>query len=186
DAKTVKDLMLSIEDYATVSEHSTIRDALAALSKSQLGLTYDRHHHRAVLVLDKEGRVIGKLTHWAILRSLQPKAFNDEDYEALSRSGLSQDFIQSVGRLVPFHGSLTRMCQRATQVKVRDAMVPARESIDEQAPLVEAINQMVLLHMQSMLVTRDGRVVGILRMSDVFEEIADMIRDGCNRSGESG
>ncbi len=31
---------------------------------------------------------------------------------------------------------------------------------------------------QSLLVTRGGEVVGILRLSDVFEEVADMIRGG--------
>lgn len=184
ETKVVKDLMLSLEEYATVSENSTIRDAVVALSKAQLGLTYDRHHHRAVLVLDDEGRVVGKLTHWAMLRSLQPKAFNEADYAALSRAGLSQDFIQIVGERIPFHGSLSLMCQNAAQVKVRDAMVPVREAIEEDALLIDAIKQMVLLHVESLLVARDGRVVGILRMSDVFEEVADMIRIGCR--GEAG
>ena len=54
-------------------------------------------------------------------------------------------------------------------------MVPIGESIDEDALLTEAIHQMVLMHALSIPVTRHGEVVGILRQSDVFEEVADII-----------
>lgn len=178
DRKLVKDLMLPLSDYATIGSDRTIREALAALSKAQLGLTNDRHHHRAVLVLDDKRAVVGKLTHWAMLRSLQPRVFNDADYATLFRSGLSVDFIQSVASHHPVRGSFRHMCRLAGEVKVRDAMVPVKESVAEDAPLVSAIGQMTGEHVQSLLVTRGGVVVGILRLSDVFEEVADLIRTG--------
>ena len=177
EGKKVKDIMLSLDDYATVSCEATIQEALVELSKAQMGLTYNRHHHRAVLALDGEGRVVGKLTYWAILRSLEEKFLTDSDYEALSRSGVSQVFVESLqSGFSLFQGNLDQMCKRAARIRARDAMVPARESIDEEAGLTEAIRLMVLGHWQSMLVTRDHRVVGILRLADVFEEVADLIR----------
>jgi len=57
-------------------------------------------------------------------------------------------------------------------------MVPVRESIDETAELMEAIQGMVDSHAQSMLIMWEGKVVGILRLSDVFEVIAGIIRTG--------
>jgi CBS domain-containing protein len=177
EPRTVKDLMLSLEEYATVSSDATLREALVALSKAQMGLTYDRHHHRAVLVLDREGRVIGKLTHWAILRSLEPRLFGAAEHEALSRSGLSPEFIQSLRqRWEAIPADLELMCRAASKVRARDAMVAVQDSIDEEAPLTEAIRMLVVGHWQSLLVTRDGEVVGILRLADVFEEVADQIR----------
>jgi CBS domain-containing protein len=44
-------------------------------------------------------------------------------------------------------------------------------NITESASLDEAIHQMVLGHHQSLLVTRDDRIVGILRLTDVFAAI---------------
>lgn len=177
ETKQVKDLMLPLEAYATVSCEATVREALVELSKAQMGLTYDRHHHRAVLVLDATGKVMGKLTHWTILRSLEPKTFKDVDRALLNRSNLSQEFIQSLEqRFAGLQGNLQLMCREAGRIKVKEAMIPVKESIDEEAELTEAIRLLVLGHWQSVLVTRMGEVVGILRLSDVFEEVADMIR----------
>jgi len=177
----VRDVMLLLSEYSTVSSEATLRDALVALSKAQLGLTYDRHHHRAVLALDARGKVVGKLSHWAILRSLEPKLLSDRELRALNRAGLSSDFIDSLRETVHFFkGSLRHMCANAAKVKVRDAMVPAGEGIDENAPLTEAIHRMVVEHAQSILVTRQSEVIGVLRLSDVFEEVADAIREGCD------
>ena len=89
DSKIVKDLMLSLDEYATIYQGSTIQEALTALTESQLGLTDDRHFHRAVLVLDESGKVVGKLSHWAILRSLEPKYLDNDDVLSLSRTGLT-------------------------------------------------------------------------------------------------
>ncbi len=176
DDKTVRDLMHPLDEYATISCNCTIREALVALNKAQLGLTPDRHQHRAVLVLDGWGNVVGKLTHWAILRSLDPELLQNEDLASLDRAGLSDDFVSRLKQQTRmFSGSMTRLCEAAGRVRVEDAMVPAGESITENAPLSEAIQQFVLLHSQSLLVRRDDKVVGILRLSDIFEEVANQI-----------
>ena len=178
ESKRVKDLMMALDEYATVSCEATILEALVALSKAQLGLTYDRHHHRAILVLDGAEKVVGKLTHWTILRSLEPKLFGKVDREALVRTNLSLEFIQSLEDSFSTRpANLEAMCREAARVRVKDAMIPVQESVEEQAELTEAIRLFVLGHWQSVLVTRDGEVTGILRLSDVFEEVADMIRD---------
>lgn len=178
--KTVRELMLSLAEYATISAEATVKEALVALSKAQMGLTYDRHHHRAVLALDEHGDVVGKLTYWSILRALEPRFFGAQDEEMLARSGLNPDFIDEVlarsERVYKRRPALRALCAEAGRVMVRDAMVPVTESIDESAPLTDAIRMLVLGHWQSVLVRRAGRVVGILRLADVFEEVADLIR----------
>ena len=52
----VKDLMVPLEEYATVSEDATLYEAVMALEKAQeeLDLTKDKYKHRAVLVYDKD------------------------------------------------------------------------------------------------------------------------------------
>ena len=178
DTKKVGDVMLSLDEYATITSGCSIREALVALNKAQLGLTYDRHQHRAVLVLDDSGTVVGKLSHWAILRSLEPKLLHGEDLASLDRAGLSDEFIGRLKHLkTMFSGSLNRMCRSAARVKVEDAMVPVTESISADAPLSEAIDRLVALHAQFLLVHRSGVVAGVLRLSDVFEEVAERIRE---------
>jgi len=180
----VKDLVLPLHRYAMVSEDATIQSALQALSKAQLGLNIERHHHRAVLVLDAGGRVVGKLSHLAILRSLEPKLLNRQDEDSLTRAGLSQDFIGTlVENLSLFHGSLKLLCEAAARVRVRDAMTAIEESIDENGRLTEAVHIMVLKRLQSVLVTRGGEAIGLLRLSDVFEQVADIIKCSTGHGG---
>lgn len=177
EEKRVKDLMLPLQEYATVSSESTIKDAIVALSKAQMGLTYDRHHHRAILVLDVDGEVVGKLTHHSILKSLEPRLFANGDVRSLDRVGLDPGFIESIRESYRyFSTSLDRLCEEASRRKVVEAMVPTVESIDEESLLTDAIRLIVDRHVQSILVTRRDAVVGILRTSDVFEEVADLIR----------
>ena len=93
DESRVSDLMLPIEENARISGEATIQEALVALSKAQLGLTQDRHHLRAILVLDATGNVVGKLSHWDILRSLEPRLIGEQDRESLLRAGISEGLV---------------------------------------------------------------------------------------------
>jgi CBS domain-containing protein len=177
DETKVRDLMLPLQHHATISEEATIQEALVALSKAQLGLTQDRQHLRAILVLSSDGKVVGKLDHLAILRSLETGLLRQDDKESLSRAGLSDDLIDSLMNRVSLDAEgLARLCEQAATVRVKDAMVPQTEGVDEDAALSEAIHRMVTTRARSILVRRQGEVVGVLRLCDVFEEVADVIR----------
>jgi len=177
DEKKVIDVMLPLEEYATIPVGSTVKEALVALNKAQLGLTYDRHHHRAILVLGPGGDVVGKLTHLSILGSLEPRLLESGDILSLDRAGLTPEFVQSMQESYHLlNSSLEILCARAAGLKVEDAMVPAVESIDVDASLGEAIHVAVREHVNSLVVTDGDEVAGILRTSDVFEEVADLIR----------
>ena len=77
--KRVKDLMLSLSEYAVVDEDATILDALRALAASQAKVPPGKQPHRAILVRDRRGEIVGKLHHFAFLRALAPAAEADGD-----------------------------------------------------------------------------------------------------------
>ena len=68
----VKDLMVPLAEYATVSEEATLYDAVLALEKAQEAFDPKKQRHRAVLVFDKKNRIVGKLGQPDILRALGP------------------------------------------------------------------------------------------------------------------
>jgi predicted transcriptional regulator len=45
------------------------------------------------------------------------------------------------------------------------------EFVEEDASLAEAIHQLALEHHQSLLVTRNNKIVGVLRQVDIFKEV---------------
>ncbi len=52
---------------------------------------------------------------------------------------------------------------------------PAKMKIDENATINEAIHKMVMWQTLSIIVSRGEKVVGILRLSDLFDHIAKYI-----------
>lgn len=175
----VKSLMIPIEEYAAVPEDANLYEAVLALEKAQKTFDPARHKHRAVLVLDGEKNVVGKLNMFDILMALEPKYGELEAAGVLSRSGHSPDLIASMLKdNLLWNEPLQFICNRAPRMNVRDFMeVPAGGAyIEQDASLNEAIHQMVISRYQSLLVTTGKKVVGVLRLSDVFAEICAAIK----------
>lgn len=173
----VKDLMVPLEGYATVARSATLRDAVMALEKSMARVDPDKHKHRAVLVLDDNGDVVGKLTMFDILIALEPRYAGSEIFEATARSGMNEEFVKSMLNQVFWDKPLQFFCGRAVELNVSDFMQSLDDGlyIKAEATLGEAIHRMVVPRNQSLLVTKDGKIVGVLRLSDVFSEVCRMI-----------
>ena len=72
----VKELMVPLNEYASVSEDATLADAIISLEKAQQSFDHTKYRHRAVLVLDQRQQVIGKISQIDALKALEPK-YND-------------------------------------------------------------------------------------------------------------
>ena len=57
-------------------------------------------------------------------------------------------------------------------MKAADAMHPLSESVEESASISEAIHKIVMWQQLSLLVTRGDEVVGLIRLSDLYDEVA--------------
>ena len=177
DSKRVKDVMLPLSEYTVVSEDATLREALLALDEAQRELPPGRQPHRAVLVADRNNKIIGKAGQLTFLKALEPKYGVLGDLSMLARAGVTAEFVTSIMENLEFwHDSITANCLRASCMKIKDFMTPVTECIDEDAPLTEAIHKIVMWQTLSILVTRQGDVIGILRLSDVFTEIVNHVR----------
>jgi len=175
----VKDLMVPLEAYATVPREATLLEAVLALEKAQLTLDPSRHKHRAILVLDESGKVVSKITIKNILVALEPNYGKVEGTGVLERSGYSPDLIRSMLEDNALWAEpLQFFRERATKLKVVDFIQAPSENeyIDDHATLGEAIHRLVVYPYHSLLVTSADEVVGILRLSDVFTKICDVIK----------
>lgn len=176
----VQDLVVPLSEYATVSEDATLFEAVAALEQAQENFDQSRYRHRAVLVLDKDGQVIGKLSQMDVLRALEPKYHEMLDRKRLRTYGFNPAFMKSL--LKDYHlfdNPMQDICRKAGEQNVKKYMhrPTEAETIAESATLDEAIHQMVLGNHQSLLVTRNGRIVGILRLTDVFAAVYHVMKE---------
>ncbi|MFC2085035.1 HPP family protein [Bacteroidota bacterium] len=181
-AITVRDLMVPLSKYATVSENATLCQAVIALRKAQAEFDPKLYKYRAILIKNIDDQIVGKLSQLDVIRALEPKYLKFDDQKSLSRFGLSKEYMKSMLKQHNlWEKSLEDICEKASEIIVKKIMYAPSEGeyVKEDTSLEEAIHQLVMGRHQSLLVTRDKEIVGILRLSDVFGEISDMIITCC-------
>ena len=177
----VEALMVPLEEYATVHMEATLHEALLALEKSQEELDRERfvYLHRAVLVYDDNRSIVGKVSQLDALRSLEPKYRDMGEAGSLSRAGFSDSFLRGMlQQYCLWDKPLSDICSKATQIRVKDFMHTPTEGeyVEASAPLEEALHMLLVGSHQSLLVTRKGVIVGILRLTDVFKHILERVK----------
>lgn len=178
DRMVVRDVMIPLQQYPVISADATLLDAVVALEAAQQALGSDRQPHRAVLVADENSKIVGKIGQLTFLKSLQPQVDLAEDEERLARAGVSEDLLSTVKKHArELELNLSDICAHASAIRAKDVMVKTTHSIDAAAPLADAVHRLVQWQQLSLLVTERSRVVGIIRLSDLFELIVDKVRE---------
>jgi hypothetical protein len=89
--RLVKDIMLPLAEYAVVNANATVMEALEQLRESLSRLKPHQHRHRAVLVRDDGGRIIGKMGHLEFLRALLPEQPAFSSPSVLDSAGVNDE-----------------------------------------------------------------------------------------------
>jgi CBS domain-containing protein len=178
----VKELMVPLSEYATVQEGATLFEAVLALEKVQEEYDHTKYRHRAILVLDKNKRVVGKLSHLDVLRAIENQPDDRESFNVkeLNSFGFSRKFIRTlVNERRRKNISLRDLCKIASKVRVETIMQTPTEGeyVEPETTLELAIHQMVMGDHLSLLVAREKEIVGIVRLSDVFAAIFHTMKE---------
>jgi CBS domain-containing protein len=176
----IKELMVPLSEYATVSIGSTLFEAILALEKAQEDFDHTKYRHRAILVLDKEKRVVGKLSHLDVVRALEPDVEDGNELKELEKFGFGDTFIRSLKKQRRLKAApLKDLCVNAMRLKVENFMQAHSEGeyIEQDVSLDIAIHQLVAGDHLSLLVTHEKNIVGILRLTDVFAAIFHTMKE---------
>lgn len=183
---TVKDLMVPLSEYATVPQGSTLFQAFLALEKAQEEFDHTKYRHRAVLILDANKRVIGKVGIMDALRALEPTDKNLDEIKGLAQYGFGPKFVGELRKQQRLEAApLDDLCEKVMELKVEDFMHATGEGefIDQGSSLDIAIHQLVMGNHLSLLVTDKKSIVGILRLTDVFAAVFHAMKE-CTQSDE--
>jgi CheY-like chemotaxis protein len=166
EERLVRDVMIPITDYTTITEEQSVGEAVrklresfsAAVCTSRLMET----GHRSILVFDRQGRVKGMLAIVDLLRAIMPA------YLSAPKPSMA-DAIQYSPMF--WRGAFNREIELVARRRVGEIMAPAPMTINDDANLMEAAYTMVTCKMRRMVVMRGGEVAGIVREQDLFFEI---------------
>ena len=178
ESMKVKDMMIPLAEYPTVNEDFTIYDPTPCLNHSP-SIPVRDYKQRAILVLDQNYDIVGKLSHIALMRGLESGYKRMKESISSLHTGFSPAFMESMfEKYQLWEKPLDHLCGKAATRKIKDIMhIPSdSEYITEDETLDRAIHQIVMGQYQSLLVTSGGKTTGILRASDVFVHICNMIK----------
>lgn len=187
----VKDLMVPISEYATVSEQATLFEAVMALEKAQEQYQQSQYSHRAVLIMDKNQRVIGKLSQMDFLCALEPRDTNLDQIRKFKRYGFTRKAVAlQQEEYLKNSPPILDVYSKAAKLNVTDFMQRPTEGeyVDENASLDMALHQLTAGSNLSLLVTKGEHIVGVLRLSDVFAAVFHAMKESETRlsDGETG
>ncbi|MFH1490862.1 MAG: CBS domain-containing protein [Pseudomonadota bacterium] len=176
----VKEFMVPLSEYATVSEEATLEQAVKALKKTQKEFDQNRYRHRAILVYDENRQIVSKLSQHDVIKALEPQYRKIKDLEALDRFGFDPVLVESM--LEQYHlwdNPIEQLCKNAANQKVKEIMYSPKqgEYISEDATMSAAIHQLVAGRHHSLLVMGEDEIVGILRLTDVFALVTEKMEE---------
>jgi CBS domain-containing protein len=163
NAKKVKDLMIPLEDYPHIPYWFTLRQAMAIVREAAIKFE-GAFEPRAVLVFDEKYQLMGMLTLRDIIKGLEPR------------------FLQESG-LIKMDPSLTVLVgdlfgpglKEASQKPVSEVMSPIRVTVEAGDPIAKALSLMIKENVGLMPVIQEHRVAGMVRLSDLFKEVSDLV-----------
>lgn len=171
---TVKDLMVPIAEYATVSMGTTLLEAILTLEQAQENFDHGKYQHRAVLVLDEQNKVIGRISQLRVLNAIEGGGETTCDMQRLKNFSFSDNYINKLNETKRLESKiLTKEALRRASKKLVDEFMQKPtpdEYVSQSSALDLAIHKLVAGTHIALLVTEGegGEIVGVLRMADVF------------------
>lgn len=175
----VHDLAIPLSEYATVSEEDTLHIAVQALEQAQNRFRQNRYGHQTVLVEDRLGFIVAKLSQLDLILALESGYRKRGLIDPSRRPTLARHYGPTeLERLNLWQKPLAELCRKGREVRLIDIMQPPQrgEYIGFDATLGEAIHRMALGRYRSLLVTQWGKIIGVLRLCDVFERIHQTLK----------
>lgn len=173
DKLRVKDVYVKIDDYPNIPADAPIGQAIHHMH----AVLEDQSKYRTILVLDDDDHLMGYLTLRDLIRGVGP------DYLHKSRpavkgnqpfhfDGLTQDLsalslIWQEGFTIKLHDELKK--------PVSEYMSLMEDQVSLEDPIAKCIYLMLFRDVLILPVVEDGRVMGVIRLVDLFEHIAENV-----------
>jgi CBS-domain-containing membrane protein len=161
--KKVTDLMIPLEDFPHIPYWFTLRQAMAIIREAVAKFA-GAFEPRALLVFDEKYQLMGILTLRNMIKGLEPSFLQET-----GRVALDPNLTILMGDLL---GPNMRL---ASQRPVNEVMCPIQVTVDANDPVAKALYLMIRENVGFLPVIKAGKVAGMIRLSDLFNEVAQLV-----------
>lgn len=188
EERQVKDIMAHIDEYQTVDVDAPLCDVLNVLSKNyeKIQAKVPGKYHKTVLVTDSSKSFVGKISLFDLVRALVPETAKKPELSKLYYRSLSMRVEEAAAevsavqqRFQWLNNTFMDLVKQETQKKVRDVMSPLHPLLHEGDSLNMAVYVMFKENIRQPAVVRDGQIVGIVNLIDVFSVLLEVAGDQC-------
>lgn len=167
-ASQIRDIVVPLDEYPKVHEEATLHDAFVALNAGYASGKRYRH----LLVLNRQDQLVGLLGIHDLLRGLFPDYLRTGEGGRHAYAGPVPDFPALT---LVWAETCREQCPVAAGKPVREFMSPVLAKVGPDDPITKAAYLMVI-HDKSMLPVAAGdRLVGVVRLIDVFNEATKVV-----------
>jgi DNA-binding response OmpR family regulator len=167
--RKVTEVMIPIERYTCIQASCTVRQGIEELKRSSEGFVSSglvmETGPRAVLVFDGE-ELVGVLTMRNLIQSVTPAHLLSESGAPLPCAKFSPMF---------WTGFFDARVRELESKQVRDIMNPRSPVVSCEASLMEVAVLLCEENRRRVAVERDGRIIGVVREQELFQEISRLI-----------
>ena len=167
--RKVTEVMIPIERYTCIQASCTVRQGIEELKRSSEGFVSSglvmESGHRAVLVFDGQ-ELVGVLTMRNLIQAATPGHLLSESGALLPCTKYSPMF---------WTGFFEARVRELESKKVRDIMNPRSPVVSCEASLMEVAVLLCEENRRRVAVERDGKIIGVVREQELFQEISRLI-----------
>lgn len=168
--QTVGDIMMPLFAFPCMKESATVQEAILQLrSFCPMGSTVPCGFSE-LMVVDEKGGLVGRVTHQGILRVLFSSLFHGVDIKNFTgKTAEFSDLTTLLNGIMLKEGghhlnsSLSAVVERGIKV------LPATYD------LIHAMSVMVICKETSLPVEENGKLVGVVRLAEVFGALGDQL-----------
>ncbi|MCS6957790.1 MAG: CBS domain-containing protein [Aquificaceae bacterium] len=165
ERKRVEDLMLPLSEYPNLQYDKSLRDALVVFTESKQAC----REYRNIIVLNERDEPVGIFSIKDLLKAMMPNFLFSE--RSPYQGYLEEDSTLSLLWQEAFEDiSKVRLNKR-----LKELTPPVNYTVSPKDPIAKAVYYMVKDNRDVILVVESGKVIGVLRLFDVFREMVDWV-----------
>jgi predicted transcriptional regulator len=170
--RCVRDIMIPIDQYPSIRDRASLRDAIAVMKSAQLEVGLRKSLPRVLLVFDEIQVAVGYLRRRDIMRGLEPKFLVSQPMDYRKKLF---DIAVDPNLSELSHDRVVKEIREQAERPVSDVMCPIETIFDANDSVMKAVYEMVSLDLALIPVVEKGHLVGVIRSVDVFQELTKLL-----------
>ena len=166
----VKDYIITLDRYPHLNGEQSLSEGIETLRSFTFG-KHNRLRFRALYVVDDQKNLVGKVTIESILEKLEPDFMQEAKGSKFEGHKADQPNLA-----IFWEDKFFKNCGKFAKMPIKDFAVPLQTTIKGGASLLQALHLMLSSDETSIPVLEGDRIIGIIRIEEVFDAICSVCR----------